>query len=64
MITNSAKKEIAHMTKKDAVIVCGSANKISKNESIKGLKSVTHFVQKRTTNVIVMNTPYRFDLEE
>ena len=30
VITNSAKKETAHMTKKDA-IVCGGANNISKN---------------------------------
>ena len=45
--------------------MCGGANNISKNESIKGLKSITHFVQKRrNTYVIVMNTPHRFDLEE
>ena len=46
MITNSAKKEIEHMTKKDVVIVCGGANNISKNESSKGLSYVTQFMQK------------------
>ena len=45
-ITNSAKKEIEHMTKKDVVIVCGGANNISKNESSKGLSYVTQFMQK------------------
>jgi len=65
MITSSAKKEITHMTKRDVVIVCGGANNINKNESIKGLKAVTQFVQSRSnTNVIVMNAPHRSDLEE
>ena len=65
VITNSAKKEITHMTKRDVVIVCGGANNINKNESIKGLKSVIQFVQNRSnTNVIIMNAPHRYDLEE
>jgi hypothetical protein len=47
------------------MIVCGGANNISKNELIKGLKYVTQFVQnRRNTNVIIMNAPHRFDLEE
>jgi len=37
VITNSAKKEITYMTKRDVVIVCGGANNINKNEPIKGL---------------------------
>ena len=65
MITKSAKKENDHMTQKDVVIMCGGANNISKSESIKGLKYVTQFVHnRRNTNVIIMNTPHRFDLEE
>jgi lysophospholipase L1-like esterase len=65
VITNSATKEIDRMTPKDVVIVCGGSNNISKNESIKGFKQVTQFVQNRgNTNVIIMNTPHRFDLEE
>jgi lysophospholipase L1-like esterase len=65
VITNSAKKEIDHMTQKDVVIVCGGVNNINKNESNKGLKYVTHFVQnRRNTTVIIMNAPHRFDLEE
>ena len=65
VITKSAKEELDHMTQKDAVIVCGGANNISKNESIKGLKHVTKFVQnRRNTNVIIMKAPHRFDLDE
>ena len=65
VITNSAKKETEHMMEKDMVIVCGGVNNISKNESIKGLKHTTQFMQnRRNTNVIIMNAPHRFDLEE
>jgi len=65
VITNSAKKEITNMTKRDVVIVCGGANNINKNESIKALKSVIQFVQNRSnTNMIIMNAPHRYDLEE
>jgi hypothetical protein len=53
------------MKPKDVVIVCGGSNNIGKNESITGLISVTQFVQNRgNTNVITMNAPHRFDLEE
>jgi lysophospholipase L1-like esterase len=65
VITNSAKNEIDNLTQKDVVIVCGGANNVSKNESVKGLKCVTQFVQhRRNTNVIIMKAPHRFDLEE
>lgn len=64
VITNLVKEEIDQLTKKD-VIVCGGTNNISKNESNKGLRYVTQFVQnKRNTNVIIINAPHRFDLEE
>jgi len=65
VITHSARKELDHLTQKDVVIVCGGANNISKNESVKGLKCVTQFTQhRRHTNVIIMNALHRFDLEE
>jgi len=64
VITNSAKKEIVHMMQKDVVILCGVSNNISKNELIKGLKSVTQFMRNRKKiNVIIMYAPPRFDLE-
>jgi len=65
VITHSAKKELDDLTQKDVVIVCGGANNISKNESVKGLRCVTQFVQhRRHLNMIIMNAPHRFDLEE
>jgi hypothetical protein len=65
VITDSAKEETEQLTQNDIVIVCGGTSNISKNESNKGLRHVTHFVQnKRNTNVIVMDAPHRFDLEE
>ena len=58
-------KEFDHMTPKGVMVVCGGSNNISKSESIKGLKQVTQFVQNRgNTNVIILNVPHRFDLEE
>ena len=65
VITDSAKNEIEHMTQKDVVIVCGVENNICKNESFTGLTCVTQSMQnRRNTNVIIMNAPHRFDLEE
>jgi len=65
VITQAARKELDHLTQKDVAIVCGGANNISKNKSVKGLKCVTQFVQhRRHTNVIIMNAPHRFHLEQ
>ena len=65
VITHSAEKELDGLSQKDVVIVCGGANNINKNESVKGLSCVTQFVQRRRhTNVFIMNAPHRFDLEE
>jgi len=65
VITGFAKEDIEQLTQNDIVIMCGGTNNISKNELNKGLRHVTQFVQnKGNTNVIVMNAPHRFDLEE
>ena len=47
VITNFSKEEIEQLTQNDIVIVCGGTNNISKNESNKGLRHVTHFVQNK-----------------
>jgi len=55
VITGFAKEDIEQLTQNDIVTVCGGTNNISKNESNKGLRHVTQFVQnKGNTNVIVM----------
>lgn len=65
MITNVANKELDHLSQEDLVVVCGGANNISKNNSMKGLSCVTKFIQhRRDTNVLLINAPHRYDLEE
>ena len=65
VITNLANKELDHFTQEDLVVVCGGANNISKNYSMKGLSCVTKFIQhRRYTNVLLINAPHRYDLEE
>ena len=65
MITNLANKELDHLTQEYLVVVCGGANNISKNNSMKGLSCDTKFIQhRRHTNVLLINAPHRYDLEE
>jgi hypothetical protein len=53
------------LTKKDTLIIWGGTREVSKNESLKGLVGVRKFIQiNSNTNVIVMNLPKRWDLEE
>jgi len=47
VITDSAKEETEQLTQNDIVIVCGGTENISKNESNKGLRLVTHFRAKK-----------------
>jgi hypothetical protein len=65
VITNSANKELDHLSQDDLVVVCGGSNNISKNNSMKGLICATKFIQhRRHTNVLLINAPQRYDLEE
>ena len=65
VITNLANKELDHLSQEDLVVVCGGANNISKNNSMKGLSCVTKFIQhRRHMNVLLINAPHRYDLEE
>jgi alkaline phosphatase len=64
-ITNLSAKGISTLGNKDAVIIWGGANDISKNEVNKGLKHLKNFVNKRqNTNIIVITAPHRHDLQE
>jgi len=65
VITSSTREEIDHLTKDDVVIVCGVADNVAKNDSSKGLKYMTHFVQnRRYTYVMITITLNRFNLKE
>ena len=55
VITDLANKELDHLTQEDLVVVCGGANNISKNKSMKGLSCVTKVIQhRRHTNVLLI----------
>ena len=65
VITNLANTELDQLSQEDLVVVCGGANYISKNNSMKGLSCVTKFIQhRRHTNVLLINALHRYDLEE
>jgi hypothetical protein len=57
-------KGIKVLGKNDAVIVCGGANDINKNESSVGLKKLKKFVSStRDTNIFIVTVPHRHDLQ-
>jgi hypothetical protein len=62
-VTQLANNEISSLTKKDAVIIWGGANDISRNETLKGLKDFSDFVNQRSnTNIINVTARHRYDL--
>jgi predicted phosphodiesterase len=64
-ITNSMKKEIKRLTKKDVVVVWGGTSEVGKNETINGLNQIKEFLKKNNhTNIIHMCVPHRFELQE
>jgi hypothetical protein len=53
-VTNTAKKEIAPLTRDDVIVVWGGTNHISKNESSSGLTHISSFVKNRGhTNIVI-----------
>jgi hypothetical protein len=63
-ILASGVNDVKEFSKKDLVIVWGGTKDVSRNESDKGLIQIRNFVNNNAhTNIIVMNLPYRFDLE-
>jgi len=60
VITNLAKKELDQLTQEDQVVVCGGANNISKNNSMKGSRRQTRwrrekaFSDSRISVILVM----------
>jgi hypothetical protein len=62
-MTNTARKEVNGLTKKDVIVVWGGAVNIAKNNSKKGLTCILDFVkQRKNTNIIIMSAPVRHDL--
>jgi lysophospholipase L1-like esterase len=64
-LVDTAKQEISTLTKEDMVIFGGGTNDIARNTSNKGLTQIMKFLMKsQHTNIILINAPYRFDLED
>ena len=58
------KLELKNFNKHDVVVLCGSTLDVARSDTMKGLSSVLQVVKNNNyTNVIVMDTPHRFDLE-
>jgi len=64
-ITKLAKSEISTLTNRDAIIVCGGSNDVSRDMSQMGLNSLKNFVNLRTnTKVLILALSLRHDLSE
>jgi putative cell wall-binding protein len=62
-VTKLASNEIARLSNRDAVIIWGGSNDVSRNETNKGLKHLNEFVnQRKNTNVVIVTAPHRHDL--
>jgi hypothetical protein len=62
-ITSLVKSELKNLSKGDVVVLCRSTLDVARNDRAKGLSSVLQFVKNNEhTNVVVVDTPHRFDL--
>jgi hypothetical protein len=62
-ITSSETSELRKLSKSDVVILCGGSMDIARNYSMWGLAAISRFVENLAhTNVVVVETPHRFDL--
>jgi len=63
-IVTSPTDTTANFTKNDVVVIWSGTQDIGRNESEKAHQKIRNFVQNHNqTNVIVMNAPYKHDLE-
>jgi hypothetical protein len=62
-LVTTANNAITSLTKNDAIIFCGGANDVEKNDVNMAIKQINKFVQLNNhTNIILTNLPHRFDL--
>jgi hypothetical protein len=63
ILVTTANSDIASLTKNDVLIVCGGANDVAKNNTKRALNHISNFVKSNNhINIIVSNSPHRFDL--
>jgi hypothetical protein len=64
-ITTPTHFKIDNFSKNDVIIICGGTRDISRNKTNKCLRWFKQFgMQTSSTNVIILDGPYRHDLEE
>ena len=63
IIKDMASMKVQHLTRKGVVVLWGSSNDISRNNSLVGLKNILKFlINANHTNVILLTAPHRHDL--
>ena len=61
--TNSAKAEKENMTQNGMIILCGGTKNIGKNETSKGLRCISQFLEHQLhIKVLIMKAPHRHNL--
>jgi hypothetical protein len=63
-LTKTVKNDITNMTKKDALLIWGGANDITKNEAGKGLLHLFKLIDLCTNTNIIVEAPKRHNLPE
>jgi hypothetical protein len=64
-LTNTLNSTISSFTKKDVCIIWAGSRDIAKDESENGLRYLKDFATRQNlTNLVVINTPHRHDLQE
>jgi hypothetical protein len=64
-LISSITEDTKHLTNDDLLVFWGGTNDVSRNNSQKGLKSLTNFVEVHShTNIILVCVPHRHDLPE
>jgi len=64
-ITSLALREMTHLDRNDHVVISGSMNDISRNESHVGLRHMRKFaLQNNHTNIMAVTPPHRHDLPD
>jgi hypothetical protein len=65
VLTKTAQQEISGLTEEDTLIYCGGTNDIAKNNTLRGIKLIHHYLLKNQhTNIIFVGAPHRHDLME
>jgi hypothetical protein len=64
-LVTAASNAIKSLTKNDAIIFCGGANDVEKNDANMAIKQINNFVQLNNhTNIILTKLLHRFDLTQ